>query len=95
MMGEAKLSQRLGLLNGEVVERQKRLLESFDLPTRCSGIDIGAVLQAMELDKKSREGQLRWVLLKGVGEVTIRAQVPDEEVIAVLEELVTGFKSKP
>jgi len=95
MMGEAKLSQRLGLLNGEVVERQKRLLESFGLPTRCSGIDIGAVLQAMELDKKSREGQLRWVLLKGAGEVTIRAQVPDEEVIAVLEELVTGFKSKP
>ena len=35
MMGAAKLSQRLGLLSVEVVQRQQALLQKFGLPTRC------------------------------------------------------------
>jgi len=38
MMGAAKLSQRLGLLSSDIVERQQSLLQRFGLPTRWEGI---------------------------------------------------------
>ncbi len=38
MMGAAKLSQRLGLLSSDVVQRQQALLRKFGLPTRWEGI---------------------------------------------------------
>ncbi|HEX77862.1 MAG TPA: 3-dehydroquinate synthase [Dehalococcoidia bacterium] len=85
MMGAALLSQRLGLITSEVVERQRHLLEGFGLPTRAEGIAPAQVLQAMELDKKVRAGQIRWVLLKGMGEAVIRSGISRGEVAAVLE----------
>lgn len=88
MMGEAELSHRLGFLDREVIKRQRELLASFALPTRCSGVDIEAVLQAIELDKKSRGGEVHWVLLKGIGEPVIYPEVPKADIIAVLEELI-------
>ncbi len=88
MMGAAMLSQRLGLLPEEVVKRQKSLLQGFGLPTACPNVDMTEMLQAMELDKKVREGALRWVLLEGIGQAVIRDDVPREAVLSVLQELL-------
>ncbi len=41
----------------------------------------------MELDKKTKEKAIRWVLLQDIGKVVIRADVPQREVLAVLQEL--------
>ena len=49
MMAAAKLSQRLGLLPSDTVQRQQVLLEKFHLPVNCSGIEIDDVLTAMKL----------------------------------------------
>lgn len=87
MMGAARLSQRLGLVGEDVVSRQESVLRAFGLPTRCPGVDRGEVERAMELDKKSREGEVRWVLLTGLGHTVVRP-VPSTEVAAVLEELL-------
>ena len=87
MMGAAKISQRLGLVPPEVVERQRALLEGFGLPTSCPGVELKGILKAMELDKKVREKAVRWVLLKGIGEAVIRDDVPREIVVDVIEEL--------
>lgn len=90
MMGAARLSQRLGLVSEDVVDRQQRLLQSFGLP-RCigvPGVSMESVSKAMELDKKTREGAIHWVLLRGIGEVITLHRVPQSEVIAVLEELL-------
>ncbi|MDP6101280.1 MAG: 3-dehydroquinate synthase [Dehalococcoidia bacterium] len=87
MMGAVRLSHRLGLVNELLVARQESLLAAFGLPTHCSGVDREVVGMAMELDKKSREGEVRWVLLTAAGKTTIRP-VPSAEVAAVLEELV-------
>ncbi len=90
MMGAAKLSQRLGLLSVEVVQRQQALLQRFGLPTRwhCEQSEaISDVNKAMELDKKIRAKAIRWVLLQDIGRTTIRSDVPQKDVLAVLQEL--------
>jgi len=89
MMGAAMLSQRLGLLPTETVERQRRLILSFGLPTSCTDVERARVLEAMELDKKVREKAVRWVLLDDVGETVIRDDVPFGDVVSMLDELLT------
>jgi 3-dehydroquinate synthase len=89
MMGAAMLSQRLGLLPQEIVQRQQAVIQKFGLPTSCPDIDKASVLQAMELDKKVREKALRWVLLEGIGEVVIRDDVPQEVVVDVIQQILS------
>jgi 3-dehydroquinate synthase len=93
MVGAAKLSQRLGLLPSAAVERQQALLQKFGLPTSLPAkrsnlkLSLAGVTRAMELDKKVKEKAIRWVLLQDIGKVIIRADVPQKEVLAVLQEL--------
>jgi 3-dehydroquinate synthetase len=42
----------------------------------------------MELDKKVTGKAIRWVLLEDIGKAVIRSDVPQEDVLAVLRELV-------
>ncbi len=89
MMGSAMLSQKLGILPQEIVKRQEGIIQRFGLPTTCAGVDRTGVLRAMELDKKVREGTVRWVLLAGVGKPVLRDDVAVAHVASVLEELLT------
>ena len=93
MMGASKLSQRLGLLPSVAVERQQALLEKFGLPTSLPAmrgnlkLSLAGVTRAMELDKKMKGKAIRWVLLQDIGRTVIRSDVPQKEVLAVLQEL--------
>jgi shikimate kinase/3-dehydroquinate synthase len=87
MAGAAKLSQRLGLLSSAGMERQQALLQKFDLLTDFPGLDLTEITKAMELDKKIKEKAIRWVLLQDIGNVVIRSDVPQEDVLAILQEL--------
>jgi len=87
MMGAAKLSQRLGILPASVVKRQQSLLRKFGLPTAFFGVNLAEIAKATEVDKKTRAKGIRWVLLEGIGKTAIRASVPQQDVLAVLEEL--------
>jgi len=87
MVGASKLSQRVGLLPSAAVERQQALLQKFGLPTGFSGLGLAEITRAMELDKKTKEKAIRWVLLQDIGKVVIRSDVPQQDVLAVLQEL--------
>jgi len=89
MTGAAMLSERLGLISPDIVARQRKLIEAFGLPTSCSNVDRDKVLKAMALDKKVRERAVKWVLLEGIGQTTFRDDVPREDVMGVLQELLT------
>jgi 3-dehydroquinate synthase len=89
MMGAAMLSERLGLISEDIVARQRKLIRNFGLPTSCADVDMAGVLKAMELDKKVRERAVRWVFLKGAGQTIFQDDVPEAEVVRVLEELMT------
>lgn len=88
MMAAAKLSQRLGLLSQDFVERQESLLERFGLPTSCRGVNLTDVLAAMELDKKVRGKAIQWVLLEDIGKVVVHSDIPGKEVSNVLKEML-------
>ena len=93
MMGAAKLSQQLGLMPSAAVERQQALLQKFGLPTSLRAkrsnlkLSLAEITRAMELDKKVKEKAIRWVLLQDIGEVITRSNVPQKELLAVLQEL--------
>lgn len=87
MMGAAKISAGLGLLDPSVVSRQEALLRRLGLPLRAPGVDPRRVRAAMAVDKKVRGKAIRWVLLEGVGRTVIRDDVPDDLVRNVVDEL--------
>jgi 3-dehydroquinate synthase len=88
MMGAAMLSERMGILEPNIVKGQKVLLSRFGLPTSSSGIELARLLQAMGLDKKITGGKIRWVLLQDIGQAVIRDDVPPQLVSNVLNCLI-------
>jgi shikimate kinase/3-dehydroquinate synthase len=90
MMGAARIAHGLGLIDEELVARHGDLLRGFGLPTASASIDVERVLGAMMLDKKVVQGQLRFVLLEGVGKPVVRSDVPEDLVRSVLRELARG-----
>ncbi len=61
--------------------RQRAVIEQLGLPTSAAGLDAGAVMQAVALDKKRDERGLRMVLLNQIGDPIV---VPvDQASIAV------------
>jgi 3-dehydroquinate synthetase len=87
MMGAARIAREMGILSNQVVDRQRRLLERFRLPTRATGVPVDAVLRAMSLDKKAVGSSLRWVLLQEVGRSTTNGDVPMDLALEVLQGL--------
>ena len=88
MMGAAHISWRMGLIPEEVVWRQKRLLERFNLPTAALDVEPRRVFEAMSLDKKTEGGSIRWVVLEGVGKAAVRRDVPTELVEEALQSVL-------
>ncbi len=77
MMAAGHIAADLGMLPPGDLERQRRLLTSYGLPTTAPGVDAGALRSAMLSDKKVRRGRIRWVLLNGIGRAMVRTDVAD------------------
>jgi len=81
----ARLSERMGLISYNAVQRQQELLQKFNLPIQCSGINIPVVLEAMQLDKKVRNKVVRWILLEAIGKAVVRTDVSDNDILDILQ----------
>ncbi len=87
MHAEARIAAAMGLCDPTLVERQRRLLAACGLSvTLPSNLDPEAVLTLALRDKKVRAGRIRWVLPTAIGSVTVRDDVPETTVRAVLAE---------
>ena len=84
----AGIAHRIGLIKSDLVDRQKHILESFNLPTTANNMDVNALISATKSDKKSRGGTIRWVLLEGPGKATTRENVPDAVVLDSLASIL-------
>jgi 3-dehydroquinate synthase len=82
-----RLSANLGFCDPELVPRIEGLLTRLGLPRRYAGHTPDQVWQAMGADKKRRGTTLRFILLRGVGEVFVTEAVTKTDVFAVLDEL--------
>ena len=81
---EARLAQRLGLTEAATVERQNALLARAGLPIKLGAVSRAAVLRALALDKKGKDGVVRWPMLVGIGTVRREQEVPDGLLAEVL-----------
>ena len=88
MMAAAGIAERLGMIDRELVDRQRRVLQSYDLPVRGKGLDVDSLIDATKSDKKSRSGTIRWVLLEGPGKATSRRDVPENVVRESIEAIL-------
>ena len=89
MMAAAGIAQRIGLINSELVDRQKSILESYNLPTTAANLNADAIISATKSDKKSRGGTIRWVLLEGPGKATTRKDIPDDVVLDSVQSILS------
>lgn len=93
LVAAAHLSEAMGMLSaGEREEligavRLARLPTVFPAGHRRALMDTGAVLAAMQRDKKTEGGHLRFVLLEGLGKAMVHKGVPVGEVVRVLGRL--------
>jgi 3-dehydroquinate synthase len=72
MVMAADLSHRLGLIGAEYAARLRRVIRSAGLPIQPPPLATERYLELMRLDKKAVGGQLRFVLLEGPGQATVR-----------------------
>jgi 3-dehydroquinate synthase len=85
MVLAAKLSARLGLAGEADAARLSALLARFGLQIGLpAGLDPGALLARMRLDKKATAGGLRFVLWRGPGRAEIVAGVDEAAILEVL-----------
>ena len=87
MVAECGLAERLGWISSELTERLAHLLERLGLPTSAPGLDPSALLDAMSRDKKNRQGSIRFVLPKGLGNVELTDAPTEADIQAVLAHL--------
>lgn len=87
IVAAARLAERLGLADGETVERQVRLLQAVGLPVRTEPIDTDAVLAAVARDKKARDGRVPFVLSPRIGAYRVVHDVAAEDVRAAMRML--------
>jgi 3-dehydroquinate synthase len=83
LMKAALLSQKLGMIDGDLVGQIQSILQQIGLPTDID-LDPETWYAAMSTDKKWKAGRSRFVLLKGLGEATVVEGLPKEDILAVL-----------
>jgi 3-dehydroquinate synthase len=90
MHAAAHLSLMRGLVDEAFVERQKRCIEAYGLPSNWTELPVDATLEAMKRDKKVRAGVMKFVAADRMGHVIHLTDVSPDEARAALEAVRTG-----
>ncbi len=88
MVFVAELARLNGRLSDEVVRRHRSILESLGLPTSYRADKWDQLLGSMQRDKKSRAGNLRFVVLDDLAKPTIMTAPTSEMLFAAYQEIV-------
>jgi 3-dehydroquinate synthase len=85
MQMAARLAVQLGMAEASLLDRQTRLIEACQLPTRLENADPDQLIPVMMRDKKVEHGQLRFILPSEIGVVDLVGGIPESEVRKVLK----------
>jgi 3-dehydroquinate synthase len=83
MVVAASIAVRRRICSVDALDRLKRLLQAFGLPTSLL-VDAAEVLRFVRYDKKIQDRQLRFVLIKDIGESVVTSLESVEELEAAL-----------
>lgn len=84
MVLASELSARLGLVPASFVGRMTRLIERAGLPVRAPRMPMARWLELMRVDKKNEGGEIRFVVIEGLGRAGMRG-APDAMVAEVID----------
>lgn len=76
MLLAARVSQSMGWLSADDVERVRRILLAAGLPVEVPALGFDRWMELMGHDKKVAAGRIRFVLLQSLGAAVITADVP-------------------
>ena len=71
MLCASRLAVSMGRIDAELTDRQRQLLTRFHLPVEMPSLDPAQMIEAMQHDKKSQHGHLRFVLPCRLGKVEL------------------------
>jgi 3-dehydroquinate synthase len=85
MCAAADLAVKLKIFQKDDAKLLKSLIKSYKLPTNIpKDISVSDIIDAMEIDKKVREGKLRFILPESIGRVRIEGDINRELIKEVL-----------
>ena len=87
MVAAARISTALGMLPDAVADKTSEVLGRFGLPVACPELEVADIEAALGYDKKMSAGELKWVLLEGVGKGITGCSVPTDTLRLVLKGL--------
>jgi 3-dehydroquinate synthase len=87
MVFVAELARLAGRLSDAVVDRHRSVLKLLGLPTAYRASEFDKLLAAMQRDKKSRAGSLRFVVLDDLAKPTIMTAPTTEMLHAAYQEI--------
>jgi len=86
MLMAADLSQRMGMLTTDDVQRIDNIIDHAQLPTRApANMDYAMFMKYMSVDKKVEAGEIRLVLLRSIGQAMITADYDPQLLKQTLE----------
>jgi 3-dehydroquinate synthase len=88
MVAAGQIAVQLRMWKPEEAKRQDALIQKAGLPTQLPNVlDIEAILDTLQTDKKVEAGKVRFVLPTQIGAVTVTDQVPADVIRQVLREM--------
>ena len=90
MVFVAELANLAGKLSDADLDRHRSILQRLGLPTEYKADKWEQLLATMQRDKKSRAGNLRFVVLEGIGKPTIMTAPPVELLHTAYQEIIVG-----
>ncbi len=90
MVFVAELARLGGRLGDAAVDRHRSVLGLLGLPTTYSADKWNQLVETMQRDKKSRSGNLRFVVLDDIAKPTIMSAPTPEMLFAAFQEIVEG-----
>ena len=88
MVAAGKIAMHLGMWSQSDAQRQDELIKKAGLPTKLpADLDIDAIVDALQTDKKVKDGKVRFILPTQIGVVEITDKVPADTIRQVLAEM--------
>lgn len=81
------ISWKRGLLTNEEFFEIRDMNVGFELPISFAGLSSEEIVKATKHDKKMDSGQIKFVLLKGIGHAYIDKTVTDQELLEAIDYL--------
>lgn len=94
MTAQVRLGEKLGFISRENAQRVERLLERAGLPVKVPGyVDKAELVKKLYTDKKVRNGKLRFVFQKEIGDVmqfgenNFAKEIAEDEIAEIIAQM--------